>query len=52
MSRAERRRALREAAARFAAVAAGIGADRGEAAEELTAAWNALGDGASKGEKP
>ncbi len=51
MTRAERGRILRDAATRFAALAAAIGAGRAEAAEELTAAWNALGDGAPKGEK-
>ena len=51
ITRAERARAIREAAARYAAFAAGLGSDHEEAAQELDRAWNALGNGASKGEK-
>lgn len=51
MTRAERSRILRDAAARFASLAAAIGAGRAETAEELDAAWSALANGAPKGEK-
>jgi GntR family transcriptional regulator len=50
MSRGERAKILREAAARYATFAATIGADRNEAGESLDSAWAALSDGA-KGEK-
>lgn len=39
MSRTERARALREAAARYASFAATLGAEEPEAAEALAAAW-------------
>lgn len=50
MGRAERGRVLREGATRYAALAASIGASAGDAAEELSAAWRRLGNGA-KGER-
>ena len=50
MPRGERHRTLREGATRYASLAVTIGADTGEAAEALKAAWRQLADGA-KGEK-
>jgi GntR family transcriptional regulator len=50
MGRAERGRVLREGASRYAALAASIGANASEAAEEVSAAWRKLGD-RKKGEK-
>ena len=42
LSRGERSRALREAALRYASVAATFGASRDESLDELRAAWNEL----------
>jgi len=42
VSRGERSRALREAALRYASVAATFGASRDESLDELRAAWNEL----------
>ena len=42
VSRGQRSRALREAALRYASVAATFGADRDEALDELRAAWSEL----------
>lgn len=46
LGKVERARALKEAALRYASLAATIGASAGEAAEELASAWRRLGDGA------
>lgn len=46
MARGERQRILKDAAGRYATVAATIGADREEAVEEIDAAWTRLVKGA------
>ena len=49
MAKGERQRILRDAAGRYATVAATIGADREEAVEEIDAAWTRLVKGAKGG---
>lgn len=51
MSRAEKNRLLKDAANRYAALAASVQATPGEAADELTAAWKRLGHDGSKPKK-
>jgi DNA-binding transcriptional regulator YhcF (GntR family) len=50
MTRSEKVRVLRDGAARYATVAAGIGAERSEAERELGAAFDSLAHGDGQGE--
>ena len=52
MPRGEKSRLLKDAAGRYAALAASLGSTRDEAENELSAAWKRLGSEAGTGSKP